>query len=161
MFVTNRSNMSALELTIHPGDLGILGIWGSLSCWVTARITLKMPKLTNMKLATSRRGEKKTPCDLQMSWNIGIIISIYIYTYVYIIITTIHYHYCCYYLLFFLLSLLLLFLLSFFIYIYIRMRKMWNDMWKSWLPSGKFLQFTLENNRFCAWVKHRQMGRVQ
>ena len=134
MFVTTRSNMSALELTIHPGDLGILGIWGSLSCWVTARITLKMPKLTNMKLATSRRGEKKTPCDLQMSWNIGIIISIYIYTYVYIIITTIHYHYCCYYLLFFLLSLLLLFLLSFFIYIYIRMRKMWNDMWKSCYP---------------------------
>ena len=112
MFITNRSNMSALELTIHPGDLGILGIWGSLSCWVTARITLKMPKLTNMKLATSRRGEKKTPCDLQMSWNIGIIISIYIYTHMYIsllllfitIIVVIiyyfscyHYYYCSYY----------------------------------------------------------------
>ena len=136
MFITNRSNMSALELTIHPGDLGILGIWGSLSCWVTARITLKMPKLTNMKLATSRRGEKKTPCDLQMSWNIGIIISIYIYIHICI------YHYY-YYSLPLLLLLFIIFLviiitivltIILYLYIYIRMRKMWNDMWKSCYP---------------------------
>ena len=157
MFVTNRSNMSALELTIHPGDLGILVLLGDSQDHVENAQTHQ-----HEARDLTARG-KKTPCDLQMSWNIGIIISIYIYTFVYIIITTIHYHYCCYYLLFFLLSLLLLFLLSFFIYIYIyiRMSKMWNDMWKSWLPSGKFLQFTLENNRFCAWVKHRQMGHVQ
>jgi hypothetical protein len=89
MFVTNRSNMSALELTIHPGDLGILGIWGSLSCWVTARITLKMPKLTNMKLATSRCGEKNTmrPSNVMeyrdYYYHIYIHICIYHYYYYY------------------------------------------------------------------------------
>ena len=88
MFVTNRSNMSALELTIHPGDLGILGIWGSLSCWVTARITLKMPKLTNMKLATSRCGEKKHHATFKCHGIQGLLLS-----YIYIHICIYHYYY--------------------------------------------------------------------